>query len=237
MNESKPKFGANFWLSIGLILLGLYLLLKNLGFIYWGDIWDYWPLIFVIIGLVKLYSSNFRELYSAALWIGVGLLLFLLIRDYLDFSDIFQFWPVILILIGIRIVWTHYLRSTRRERVEGSFTQNRLDAVVIFGGREMQIVSENFEGGNITTIFGGVEIDFSGSRLAPGNNVLDVFVMFGGAELRVPRNWNVVLKGMPIFGGFEDARKQVAVDELSPENLLIIKGLVLFGGLEVKNTG
>ncbi|MCK6620186.1 MAG: hypothetical protein HUU32_09225 [Calditrichaceae bacterium] len=237
MNESKPKFGANFWLSIGLILLGLYLLLENLGFIYWGDIWDYWPLILVIIGLVKLYSSNFREVYSASVWIAVGLLLFLVTRDYIDLGDIFQFWPVILILIGIRIVWTHYLRSNRPDRAEESFTQDRIDAVAIFGGREVQIASENFEGGNITAIFGGVEIDFSGSRLAPGNNILDVFVMFGGAELRVPRNWNVVMKGMPIFGGFEDARRQVMGEELAPENLLIIKGLVLFGGLEVKDAG
>lgn len=237
MNESKTKFGANFWLSIGLILLGLYLLLENLGFIYWGDLWDYWPLIFVIIGLVKLYSSNFREVYSASVWIVVGLLLFLVTRDFISLRDIFQFWPVILILIGVRIVWTHYLRSTRPDRAEESFSQHRIDSVAIFGGREVRVTSERFEGGNITSIFGGAEIDFSGSRLAPGNNVLDVLVVFGGAELRVPRNWNVVMKGMPIFGGFEDARKQAFADEPSPENLLLIKGLVLFGGLEVKDAG
>jgi predicted membrane protein len=218
-----------------LILLGVYLLLENLGFIYIGNLWDYWPLILVGIGLVKLLNSNFKDIYSAGILIVIGLLLLLISTDYLYFDDIWQFWPLILVFIGARIIWNHYIREDKPGYREAATSQDRVDAVVVFGGREIRVTSDHFEGGNIISIFGGAEIYFANSRLAPGNNVLDVFVMFGGAELYVPRDWNVVIKGLPLFGALEDERRASPPEEFSTENTLVIKGLVLFGGLSVKD--
>jgi predicted membrane protein len=236
MSERQFKSGPSFWLSLGLILIGIYLLLENFGILYLGNLWNYWPLILVAVGLIKLIGSNFKDIYSPVIMIVVGFVFFLLTMNYLYWDQVWQFWPLILIVIGGKIIWNHYLRENRPGYRESMSSEDRIDSVSIFSGREARLNSERFEGGNITSVFGGAEIDFNGSRLAPGKSILDVFIMFGGAELYVPRNWNVVMKGMPIFGGFEDARKNLPTEEFSSEDVLIIKGLILFGGLTVKDS-
>jgi predicted membrane protein len=235
MGNKNFSTSSSFWVSVVLILLGVYLLLENLGFIYISDLWDYWPLILVGIGVVKLLNSKFKDIYSAGILIVIGFLLFSITTNYLYIEDIWQFWPLILVFIGARIIWNHYIRENKPGYRDSMISRDRIDAVVVFGGRELRVSSDQFEGGNITSIFGGAEIYFSNSRLARGENILDVFVMFGGAELYVPRDWNVVMKGIPIFGAFEDERRASPPEELSAENTLFIKGLVLFGGLSLKD--
>jgi hypothetical protein len=57
--------------------------------------------------------------------------------------------------------------------------------------------------------------------------------MFGGVELKVPEGWNVVIRGFPIFGGFDNV---TAKEQVGPEApVLTINATVLFGGLEVKH--
>ena len=53
-------------------------------------------------------------------------------------------------------------------------------------------------------------------------------------SLYLPVDWEVVIKTVTIFGGFEDKRTK-AQTEISDKKILIIKGLVLFGGGELKN--
>jgi hypothetical protein len=58
-----------------------------------------------------------------------------------------------------------------------------------------------------------------------------VFVWAGGVEIFVPEGWAIVSKVVPIMAGFEDQTKA------SPEytKRLVIRGLILMGGVEVKN--
>jgi hypothetical protein len=63
--------------------------------------------------------------------------------------------------------------------------------------------------------------------------VLDVFTAFGGVEVTVPRGWHVATRGLPLFGGIENAtaKEQIAADAPT----LAINATVLFGGLEIKH--
>ena len=70
-----------------------------------------------------------------------------------------------------------------------------IDDVSIFGGGTKIISSDNFKGGNITAIFGGSEINLTGCKLANGDQVIDVLMIFGGSTIIVPKEWNVVVKG------------------------------------------
>ena len=72
------------------------------------------------------------------------------------------------------------------------------------------------------------------ARLASGTNVLDVFVLFGGTDIIVPPDMKVKVKVTAIFGGFSDERKIISDDIEDYDGELVIKGLVLFGGGEVK---
>jgi predicted membrane protein len=110
-----------------------------------------------------------------------------------------------------------------------------IDDIAIFGGGHKVIQSDNFKGGNITAIFGGSEIDLTQCKLAEGENVIDVVVIFGGTEIIVPRDWNVRTNVTPLFGGFSNKSRRDVSQPLDTTRSLVIKGLALFGGGEIKS--
>ena len=94
----------------------------------------------------------------------------------------------------------------------------------IFGGGERTINSDNFKGGKITCVFGGSSIDMLSAKLAPGNNVIDVFTVFGGSKLIIPSDWDIKLDVVAIFGGFSDKRRNITTSS-EGDSRLIIKGI------------
>jgi predicted membrane protein len=110
-----------------------------------------------------------------------------------------------------------------------------LDDVSIFGGGEKSINSDNFKGGSITSIFGGSEINLKGCKLSEGPNVIDVLCVFGGTTLIVPNDWNVIMNVTPIFGGFSNKIIKDPSASVDINKTIIVKGLVIFGGGEIKS--
>jgi predicted membrane protein len=112
--------------------------------------------------------------------------------------------------------------------------QDNIDDVSIFGGGTKNFTTRNFSGGKLTAIFGGSDIHLENCQLAHGKNDLDLFVMFGGYTIYVPHNWNVIIDVVPIFGGFSDKRIKDPNRVYEEDKVLIIKGVILFGGGEIK---
>lgn len=237
MTNTSPTRGSSFWISVILISVGLLILLDNFNVFYLGDIWSYWPLALIAIGVVKLVGSNYKDLFSSGILILIGTVFLLDEMNIFYIDDIFELWPLILIFIGGRIIYNlYYHGGDPSARAEG-VAEDRVDGVAIFGGREMRVDSDTFKGGNLTVMFGGSEIYLGNSRPAAPRAVLDVFVMFGGVEIYVPSNWRVVQKAVPLFGGFTDSRRAIDTTADPSENVLVINGFVLFGGVEVKAAG
>ena len=65
--------------------------------------------------------------------------------------------------------------------------------------------------------------------------MIDVLIMFGGTEIRVPNSWNVILSVTPIFGGFSNKIRRDPNVPVNQSKTLIIKGLAMFGGGEIKS--
>ena len=63
--------------------------------------------------------------------------------------------------------------------------------------------------------------------------MLEMICVFGGSTLIVPADWNVKVEMFSIFGGFEDKRVTGQVDY---NKTLILKGVAIFGGGEVKTS-
>jgi hypothetical protein len=78
---------------------------------------------------------------------------------------------------------------------------------------------------------GGVELDLRGARPASDTMILDVLVWWGGIELKVPPDWRVTSEVVPIMAGIEDKTKV----QLDAKTHLIVRGLVVMGGIEVAN--
>jgi len=61
-----------------------------------------------------------------------------------------------------------------------------------------------------------------------------VTAVFGGAKIIVPPGWLVKSEVTAIFGGLDDKRSvQPLVDV--PTKILIIKGVAMFGGVDIRN--
>ena len=232
MNEVK-KHGKRGPLGIFLIVIGLVLLVGNLGYLPYEvtDVLFSWPMILVAIGLFNLIK---RE-YSAAI-ILLSIATFFLLPDLfygLNYRDVFKFWPVLLVLVGVVFFF--------RQRNTGSFTRDQLsgedviDEVDIFGGGVSQIESQNFKGGKITAIFGGGEIYLDRCQLSPQGAVIDMAVIFGGTKITVPRGWNVKTEVVSIFGGFADKRNFFNENAADKSKTLVIKGVAIFGGGELRS--
>ncbi len=233
MNENNNTTNTRFGLGAILILIGGLYLFKSFGIHIPFSIFSWYFLMFAA-GILILVNSQKKTLGIILTLIGG---FFLLRRAFdwydLDFQTIFA---AGIIALGVHIILKHRRSSEYNDDSHGAFLKKDvIDDVSIFGGGTKIINSDNFKGGNITAIFGGSEIDLTNCTLAEGNNVVDVLIMFGGAELRVPNSWNVILSVTPIFGGFSNKIRRDPNIPVDQSRTLIIKGLAMFGGGEIKS--
>ncbi len=235
MNSQRitRKSGSSHRRGFGLILivLGLLLLAGNIGLVPESvkDVIFRWPMIIVVIGLVNIIR---RELLSGVILLAIGSFFMLPhLVPGLRMADIWIYWPVLLILGGVQIFSRRNRLTTRPELREANQT-DFIDEVAVFGGNVVHIESQNFQGGKITSIFGGSELSFSGSKLSKEGAVIDIVTLFGGSKIVVPREWNIKVEVLSILGGFSDKRLHGAPGQVSSPTL-IIKGVAIFGGGEI----
>ncbi len=192
-----------------------------------------WSFIMTIIGLFILFNTNKKLLGGIFTGIGIFFLIERIFPQVHYHAGII--FPVILIALGVYIIMNHRKKGVEDTEKYGLFKKDFLDDVSIFGGGSKIVASDNFRGGNITSVFGGSEINLTGCKLADGDQIIDVLLIFGGTTIVVPRDWNVVVNVTSILGGFSD--KSIRDPGVIPDQsrTLYVKGLAMFGGGEVKN--
>jgi predicted membrane protein len=215
--NSKLIFGSL------LVLLGLGFLVEEFtGWDFGKLVGQLWPLVLVVVGGYGWIKANFQDIGSlVVLTLGAVFLLFTV--DVLEQSAWEYVWPVVLIVIGLHVLLP-------RTRKKGGSSDSQIDYFAAFGGREDKVHSKDFQGGQIVSLFGGVELDLSQAQMQQEEVELEVASAFGGSALKVPKTWKVVINGMPIFGGWENN-----TEPENPDKTLSIKATVVFGGVEVKN--
>lgn len=240
-------FGAA---MIGTILagVGIILLLDNLGFTVVDRIWDWWPAILILFGGARVVSSfgwGGRIWGAAILFAGTILLLHNL--GYIHGNPWEYFWPVILIVIGLGMLTRALDRGgdtfvwwpPRPVVSAGAATADTIAEWAIFGGVRRRIESQNFQGGEALAMFGGINLDFTKAGIQQEEVRVEANAMFGGIDIRVPDSWQVVVRGMGIFGGYEDKTWHTpstagasGTEDKRPR--LLITGFAVFGGVSVK---
>ncbi len=91
-----------------MIIIGLFLLLSNLGYIsgnVWSLIWQFWPLLLIVIGLDSIFKRE--GLVASTFILGLGVIFLLANLGYLNVSIwqmIFTLWPILIIAIGFDIL-------------------------------------------------------------------------------------------------------------------------------------
>jgi len=235
MDENNHSTGRIFLGAI-LIISGALFLTKNFGLIDEEIMHTLFslPSIFIFVGLLSFFNSSKKWVGTLLVVVGSGMHLS---RIYnFDFGDVML--PLILIGVGFMILVKHNrngrVKIVTDNRSSSEIKEDRMEDISIFGGSSKFYTSDNFKGGNITSIFGGSEINLSGCTLAPGENIIDVIAIFGGTTILVPKEWNVIVEVFPLFGGFGTKGKKDPMVVIDKTRTLRIKGVVIFGGGEIK---
>ena len=211
-----------------IILAGALLLLRNLDIIYFTipSIIFSWQVIIIVIGTFLLINSQNKSVGLVLIVVGgLGL--------------IPEYWPAVLILLGIFIIFRKSgfrFNSRKGDPIFESDPEHEvINEISLFGGGDRSFHGKKLKGGSVSAIFGGSKIDLSESELAEGDNIVDLFFMFGGSSFVVPSNWKVQIQTIPIFGGFSDKRVPSPDGKYIQDRTIVFKGLILFGGGEIKN--
>jgi hypothetical protein len=82
---------------------------------------------------------------------------------------------------------------------------------------------------------GGCDIDLRDASIAPNTQaVIDVFAFWGGIELKVPDDWVVINRVVPLMGGVDD-KTRTPIASSAPQKTLIVRGIVIMGGVGIRN--
>ena len=230
-NRSQSKITPSLITGGLIVLIGVILLLGNMGILPAFQLWRFWPLLLIAAGTAKLIDAQGQQgrMWGAILVICGGVLT-LSSLGYLHFS-FRTLWPLILIFIGLNFLWN----SIQRRPDCGVSNSCCINGFQVFGGSKQRVITEDFKGGEVLAVFGGYDLDLSASKMSQPSVVFTANALFGGVKLRVPDSWRVRMDGIAIFGGFEDkTRTPPAIDPPDVRHL-IIKGTTAFGGVEVSN--
>lgn len=214
------------------MVIGVGLLFDHLGLLNFSHFYRFWPMILIIIGLFKI--LNRPERVKGVILIVIGTLLQL---DQLNIAHVRwgELWPLLIIGAGLSIVWRTL--DSRRNPAGTGDPRTTLNEMAIFGGVVRRITTKNFQGGKIHATFGGVEIDLRDADMEADEAVLEINAVFGGVEITVPTNWVVSSRGQGIFGGYEDSTHLRQPENVTGmrQKTLLIQGVAVFGGVEIKN--
>lgn len=240
MEEFKAQ--KKVYLGVLMVIIGFIYILRNLGIIPYNvsEILFSWPTFLILLG-VFFYIANRNMIMSVAFTtLGLFFLVPHIFHVPLNFRHVF--WPIVLVFIGIVMIFRKPVDG-KCGRKYGKYkfvdstesNSNMIDEIAIFGGCEKYITSDNFQGGKITSIFGGSTLDFSNAVLADGDVVIELANIFGGTKLIIPPDWNIKIEVVSIFGGFVDKRRNISPVNINPNKILVIKGACVFGGGEIRS--
>lgn len=216
-------------------IIGVFILL--LGVVFFLDTLDilpisgynlfhsYWPLLLIMIGVLTLFDKTSNNGFSIILII-VGMFYQLKKLGYIfhNVSLWSLIWPTVLIIVGI---W--FIFPKKKHEV----SSDTLNNTVLFSGGDIYSKSNNFKGGELTALFGGLDVDLRDAVIQGSEPVeIDIFTAFGGIDMKVPDDWTVEVKCIPLFGGWDNKHRRRSGENIYGP-VLVVKGIILFGGLDI----
>ena len=236
MNEQRDRiFNVRLIIGIAIVLVGALSLLANLGFHVDIHLWDYWPVILILIGLSMIFKGpEYRSSFGGSLFLIVGILFLLNNFEIIHFG-MGIFWSIIIILIGVAIL-KHGLGGSGKSALDADY----INITAILGGGEHNFTSKQLRGGKVFAFMGGAKLNLKEADFADDSIVIEIFAMMGGVEIIAPVNWQVSMHGLPILGGMDNKTSarpredRAEISGTSPKRL-VINGTAILGGIEVKN--
>lgn len=243
-------------LGIVVVVIGMLMLIRATDIIHYPILEKLisFPVFLIILALAIGYKNKF-DVGAWVFLLGAGV--YFLLRKF-DYNAGRYAFPLVLITIGLFVLAKNRQKPGRLDYNSGppplpgdpsipqqdysggaAYQQQGYDPQgefvkidSIFSGNERSVLSSNFRGGKLGTIFGSVVLDCKAAQIQQ-DIVIDIYSVFGSVELIFPANWRVINETTTIFGAVEDKRR--LVNSTGIERRVIITGFTLFGGVEIKN--
>lgn len=241
--DSNPDWFATQRLVPALVLIavGGIFLLSNLHVVRMRELWQYWPVVLMVAGVFKLADAqDARDRTAGGILLAGGSILLASNLGLIPIN-IWALWPLLIIGVGVYML----IDRSAGPKIEfdirypgkpanGPRGWTRHETAVFSGGKR-RIAVDDFQGAKYDCVFGGYEIDLRGSQILGDSAVIEINAIFGGAEVKIPTNWNVVMQAAGVFGGFADSTDHPNPAVTPNIKQVFVRGAAVFGGAEVKN--
>lgn len=229
-SKAPSPFSPKLVLGVAIIVAGLVLTLDNLGLVEAHLVFRLWPLVLVALGVAKLRQEGTG---GTGAWVLIFVGAFILLANFGRVHLTDALGPLLIVALGILLV-VKALKQSRGVPPELEKSDDFLQGTAIFGAFKRRVLTQNLRGGELTAIFGGFEVDLRHAAIAENQARVDVFVLFGGGEIRVPEGWEVANRATSILGSVGDNTYHGGEPQADRPRL-VLTGLTLFGGVEVKS--
>lgn len=243
--------GGRFFVGLFLLLLGIVIILKQLGFaISVQEIFSYWPVLLILLGL-DWASGSFRrtpagkksktafssgQFLSGLLLILIGTFFLLRKFGYLTELSTEAFWNIFLALL---LIVAGFNLISSRLRTESSRGRWAFLGGIEVGGSDLW----RLESGSYFAFMGAIKIDLTAAEIPRGETVVELTAVMSGIDVLIPSGLAVVYDGSALLGGitFKDqedggiiARRKIEEPGEQPDPLLRLRARALMGGIKVK---
>lgn len=224
------KFSNIMW-GLVLIALGVIIGLNSLGLTSIELFFDGWWTLFIIIPcFIGLITD--KEKTGSIIGLIIGVLLLLGCQDIISFET---FWklliPMLLVILGLSMVFKDMFNSKINRKISelNKNSKSEKNVSAYFSGQKVAYSKEEFDGVNMEAVFGGIKLDLR-EAIIKKDVVINARAIFGGIDILVPENINVVVSSSSMFGGVDNKR------EINQDNKITIyvNGSSLFGGIDIK---
>lgn len=246
--ENKPKRYIDMRLVVGVIviLVGAALLADRLWLELGFDVWDFWPVILIIIGLGMLIQPKVHQKpVTGAVFVGVGILFLLDNLHYITFGFT-ELWPILVIIVGVEIIRggckVHSHRrhhgccgedwsKNRHQNGTGNVENGYVNISAVLGSGNHLITNKELKGGVVSATLGESVVDFRSAEMAGDRMEITASAIMGSVELRIPTHWEVVMEGTPVLGSLDN---KVRLQNQTTKTL-VVKGSAVMGAVEIKD--
>ena len=225
------KISKILW-GTALIAVGVIFALNAFGITDIKLFFDGWWTLFIIVPCcVGIFSE--REKTGNIIGLCIGVFLLLCCQNILGFDILWKLTvPAIIVILGLKLIFGAIFGNKAMKLLESSKQngENIKTGCATFSGQNLSFDGEEFNGAELTAVFGGVKCDLRNAVIEKDCAVTATAV-FGGIDIWVPDSVNVKVNSNSIFGGVSDKNHRPAV----PGAVTVyINATCMFGGVEIK---
>ena len=221
---------SNVLWGIVFVILGVVVLLNSLEITNINIFFNGWWTLFIIVPcFIDLFKNQDKT--GNIIGIIIGVLLLLGCNDIINFDILWKMIvPIILVGIGISLIFKDSLKKDIKDKINDLNKKNNgKEYCATFTGQNLTFQDEEFNGCDLSSIFGGIKCDLRNAKIKK-ENIINCTAIFGGITIIVPKDVNVKVLSTSIFGGVDGKNKYSS----DAKNTIYINATCLFGGVEIK---